>query len=167
MKAEDKHAEEYLSFLDYTMSIPSECMWYNPVSNKQFMSVDIYALPFSIKGTADVVVTKKAFVKTWNVEILESSADLCHAITIFKNALGGPEDVRIASVINESNFHIARHRMDSVKSNEDSDDVANMSDVFDMMTPEEILKWKLKRVPKLLAKNPSLQNIMLSRDVIS
>ncbi|RIB00869.1 hypothetical protein C2G38_2051321 [Gigaspora rosea] len=44
-----------------------ECMWYNPVSNKQFMSVDIYALPFSIKGTADVVVTKKAFVKTWNV----------------------------------------------------------------------------------------------------
>ncbi|KAF0368610.1 crinkler family protein [Gigaspora margarita] len=244
-QAEDKHAEKYLSFLNRTMSIPSESMWYNPVSNKQFLSVDIYALPFSIKGTADVVVTKKAFFKTRNVvggiqvvfklkkkiedhhvpqaigelivanilseqpvfvvltdlkeewifywlssdkEVLESSADLCHAITIFENALGDPEGV---GIVNEPDFHIARRcnfrayrRLmdsveDSVKSNEDGleklinrpkvdfefqDDVANMSDVFDMMTPEEILNWKLKRVSKLLAENPGFQNIMLSKD---
>ncbi|CAG8831665.1 9251_t:CDS:2, partial [Gigaspora margarita] len=244
-QAEDKHAEKYLSFLNRTISIPSESMWYNPVSNKQFLSVDIDALPFSIKGTADVVVTKKVFFKTRNVvggiqvvfelkkkiedhhvhqaigglivanilsehpvfvvltdlkeewifywlssdkKVVESSADLCHAITIFENAFEDPEGVEI---VNESDFHIARRcnfraykRLtdsveDSVKSNEDGlemfinrpkvnfefqDDVANMSDVFDMMTSEEILNWKLKRVSKLLAKNPGLQNIMLSKD---
>ncbi|CAG8742951.1 5302_t:CDS:2, partial [Ambispora leptoticha] len=44
------------------------------------------------------------------------------------------------------------------------DDVANMSDVFDVMTPEEIFNWKLKCVSKLLAETPSFQNILLCKD---
>ena len=40
-------------------------------------------------------------------------------------------------------------------------DIANMEDVMEVMTPNEIIDWKIKRIMNLVSRTPVLQNLLV------
>jgi len=248
-KKEDAHAQEYLTWLEGCINLPSGVNFHITSNKANLLSTTIASSQFNITGTLDVAIVDRKYVRSRNtaggirvglelkktveesnvmqaiVELIVASIyseysvvmvltdlgedwqffwlergcvvdcvfDLKESITLLERIVQQPrppvgQSISGAPYLQRCNFRTAisqasesddaipedtefeglerllqRPKVD-IMSMLPEDDVADMRDVFDVMTPKEIREWQLRRVLDFAMQTPAMQSSMKAED---
>ncbi|RPB26452.1 hypothetical protein L211DRAFT_847103 [Terfezia boudieri ATCC MYA-4762] len=185
LQKEDSNMDQYMNWLSDNITIPNDPQSFLASSYTILLTITFGEDgKYCLEGTTDVAIVDTAYMEIGNItgglwagiELKKKIASACTRTTSYagryrmkqylENKIGIKEekkkDMDTAVTVDEASMD----RLGSLKIRkvDPADflpecDIANMCDIFDIMSPQEIHEWKYKHMMDYVLKTPCWQNM--------